>query len=783
MMPHPVRTALLLACLLGLALPAAPGHGRPLDPAGPLSSRAPSPIMAGGPIHSGPLDRASEAFLATHLPESRSAAQDWLEEQGLLGAGGAAGALQDDPFARVDECMQLEMAGAPDRGVPITPGASIAILKDGELAFTRGYGLRSAASEERVDTETIFRIGSTTKQMTAAAVMQLVEQGKVDLDAPVTRYLPEFELAPPYQASDISLHQLLTHTSGLPDNFFVPDLTISLESWIPALKRVSPHAPAGSFWNYSNPNFSLAGAVVERVAERPYNDYMADELWARLGMTRTTLYADEVRANGNFSQGHEGELIYQPEDFDWPAIGPAGTAFSTPSDMILWAQALMQQGGVILTPESASRMQTPHVPVGYIPWERYGYGIFVTDYQDMQDPTQIVTVYEHGGNVPGYSSQLFWIPERGFAVSILANTIRSLNGSAQCALQSIAGVQTQPVTPLRTGPEDWAPHVGSYAMTNSSLWPFSAQVKLEGESLLLDITDLGRSIFETRDYGLLPAIADTFRVDQNRDGQADSILTFTFMRDEADPSRVRYLRDRYVVGQRVGQFPASLAIQGDACADLPFVAERDMPELEIEAHGLAAPRVEQGIPYAQDDPDDPTSSSFKRDVEVRGGADMAWWAFAAQPGDMIASHLLRDMDGDGEFAYPSELVESGLSQANYSFLYPQDGLPAGQYQLWVQGIAVASEDATMLVEQLLFDGTALSLKGAPETLADGETGSFQVCADAGSELLDPAVGTVSLQYGAPPRRLRVMVDWTPAAAPPSLYLPSLWNVPWVGDLD
>lgn len=773
-----LAAAIGLLCGLSSALPAraispaeAGAHPRPglLDPdasAGPEVQGRPWPST--GQIGPSLLSDPARARLD---PESErpdpAALQAWVD------AVIADAPAQTDPFELVDACMAQDMQGNPDSPDDNTPGASLAISVGGEIVYQKGYGVKHADAGGEIDAETVFRIGSTTKQLTAAALMQRVEAGQVDLQAPITTYLPDVRLAPPYDMATITSEHLLTHSTGIPDQYWVVNHTLGLQDWLPYLQLSALHAPPGRFWNYANPNFSLAGAIVERLGGQPYPDYMAEQIFARAAMTHTTFYPALVEAGGNFATGHDGAQRLGPEAFDWPAIGPAGTAFSTPSDMLRWANLLMDGGGAVLSPASAAAMQAPHVPLDIRPWEHYGYGIFVTDFRDVADPEQIVTVYDHGGNVYGFSSQLFWVPERDFAVSILANTIRSLSGAAYCTLQAVAGVQPRSSADLVTGPEDWAAFEGTYAMMNTAMWPFTGRVHLDGETLRLDYSDIGRSPIVGRDYAMWPALADTFLLDSDEDGQPETTLVFTFMRDRATGERIEYLRDRLLVGHRVGQFPERVVLEGSGCAEIAITAERDMPELQVTASGLSTWSAESGLPLGQDDPADPTSASFKRDITVAGGADLFWLGIAAKPGDSIASYLMLDANGDDRFDFPGEVAVAGNAvQTNLQLLYATRPLPAGHYQLWVQGLEVADPEAGFDILPLTAMGDRLRLEAAPTALADGASHTLRVCADDVTGLETPALGSVTFRYGLPPRLVRVMVDWSPAAAP-TLYLPLL----------
>jgi len=200
-------------------------------------------------------------------------------------------------------------------------------------------------------------------------VMQQVEAGTVFLDDPVTRFVPELDIDGHIPADRITVHHLLTHTSGYPDLGFDPEGPTgdqALADWAADQSDVILHAPPGVFFNYSNPNFNLAGLVAERASGIPYGDYMQTRVFEPAGMTRTAFDPTAVIADGNYSYGHfeigSGiELIYAPDDYDNSVYAPAGYAFSTAGDLVGWALTLIDGGGDVLSQASADTMQTAHV--------------------------------------------------------------------------------------------------------------------------------------------------------------------------------------------------------------------------------------------------------------------------------------------------------------------------------------------------------------------------------------------------------------------------------------
>jgi len=442
----------------------------------------------------------------------------------------------------IDRCVERNMTRLN------APGAAVAVILDGELLYESGYGVKRQGGSILVNADTIFRIGSVTKMMTAAAVMQQVELGRVDLDAPVTDYIPEFEIGGRWPADRITVWHTLTHTTGIPD--LVNDLTSvgdeALSNWAQNQDGMELHAPPGSFWNYSNPNFMLAGLVAERASETRYRELYRESLWVPAGMHSTTFNPSEVLQWGNFATGYyydsaaDEEYFIAPRDFDLWAFGPAGVAFSTVGDLTRWALLLMDGGGPVLSPWSAATMQGPHQWMHYTPDLFYGFGIMLEEYQGLD-------VRQHGGNVIGFGTYLLWVPERRFAVALLTNVTSSLNEAAYCIVDEV--LDPIPVDPpdLFTDPLTWKRYVGDYVMTDFEGMTTDATIHLEGNRLMVTIVDPAVPGSSTT-WRLYQAFLDTFVYDS--DGDRTTETDFTFCSTRGKPGILKWIRNRQAVGER-----------------------------------------------------------------------------------------------------------------------------------------------------------------------------------------------------------------------------------------
>jgi CubicO group peptidase (beta-lactamase class C family) len=269
---------------------------------------------------------------------------------------------------------------------------ALAVIEGDRVVHQRGFGVADAR-DRPVTPQTLFRIGSNTKGFTALAIMQLVEQGKVDLDAPVQRYLPWFHLADTDASARITVEQLLHQTSGIPgsalyDSFVDPGLT--LEQYGRDLATVSPDRPVGSGFQYSNANYSLAGLLVEAVSGQTYADYVQQHIFDPLQMTRSAA-SPQGEAWLGLAQGHSwlfGLGPFPADDAFNQANLPAGYISSTAEDLSHYLVAQLNGGRYgstqVLSPGGVARLhQAPSGNEGYA----LGWGVGVRDGVHLADHT------------------------------------------------------------------------------------------------------------------------------------------------------------------------------------------------------------------------------------------------------------------------------------------------------------------------------------------------------------------------------------------------------------
>jgi D-alanyl-D-alanine carboxypeptidase len=308
-------------------------------------------------------------------------------------------------------------------------GAAVGVYQNGTLLVVKTYGLRDVAKNLPVDADTRFEIGSVTKQFTAAAILQLQEQGKLSIDDPIAKYLPAFP-----HASEITLRQLLNQISGLPNYTGMPDITTMMSTIPDATDKVVAYlnkpldfAP-GTKWEYSNTNYWVLGKVVSRASGMSYEDYVREHIFKPAGMTHSGFVSDES-SFGDFAipywQGpkNDGATQPAPQMFEsWP--GAAGAIVSTVGDLAAWDSALAS--GKIISHDSFVVMSSPgRLANGKL--TEYGMGLEVGSHEGH-------TRIGHGGGTPGSLTMNATYPNDRLDIIVLENNLRGQPGAVESAV-------------------------------------------------------------------------------------------------------------------------------------------------------------------------------------------------------------------------------------------------------------------------------------------------------------------------------------------------------------
>lgn len=371
-------------------------------------------------------------------------------------------AQQPPDLAPLDSLIrgELERSG--------TPGASVAVVANGRLVFAKGFGVANVETGTRVTTETLFRIGSVTKMFTGALLARLAELGRIDLQAPISRYVPELAGK---KVGTVTAHQLLTHTAGWLDNA-VPYGRMGEGALGEVMREVGDTlfmTEPGRVLSYSNPGYSMLGYVAEAAGGKRYATLMEELVLAPSGMTRST-FKPLVAMTMAFSQGHQGPPG-QPATMVRPftentAQWAAGFLMSTPTELARFAMMVMGNGTLegrpVLGANAVGQMVAGHAPV---PGQeasggRYGYGLIAGHRGSLR-------TLQHGGAINGFQANVVMVPDRGFAVVILTNRAGStLSGVVDRAAELVLGelpARPAPPTPRPPTAAEAAALVGSFA--------------------------------------------------------------------------------------------------------------------------------------------------------------------------------------------------------------------------------------------------------------------------------------------------------------------------------
>ena len=378
----------------------------------------------------------------------------------------------------------------------VSPGVSLAVIHDGEVIYERGYGMANLEQGVPIAPETVFRIGSTSKQFTAACVAILSLRGKLSLDDDIRKYLPEL---PAYE-KPITVRHLVHHTSGIRDylglaylsgksgdDFYTPEETVDMI----ARQRGLNFAPGGEFL-YSNSGYFLLGVIVARVSGKSLREFAQENIFEPLGMKNTHYHDDYTMIVKKRADGHaETEDGFKILNTTLNHVGDGGV-FTTVEDLFLWDQAfynhklgkelmdLLHQTGVL---NDGKELE-------------YAFGLNVGQYKGLK-------LVAHGGAFVGFRADLIRFPEEKFSVICLAN-LGSINPSRLCRQVAdvyLADKFTEEAAPeektaeaktsVILSPDELKNKIGKYTDEKES---FIADVSLKEDTLVVEARGLSFSI-------------------------------------------------------------------------------------------------------------------------------------------------------------------------------------------------------------------------------------------------------------------------------------------------
>jgi CubicO group peptidase (beta-lactamase class C family) len=434
------------------------------------------------------------------------------------------------------------------------PGLAIAVVKNDSVVYAQGFGVREVGKPDRVDTQTLFAIGSSSKAFTAAAVGMLVDEKKLTLNDPATRHLPSLELFDPYATRELTVRDLLSHRSGLARGDQLWYATSYDRDEI--LRRVRFLEPSWSFrsqFGYQNIMYLAAGQLIPALTRKSWDDFIDERIFTPLGMTRSNTSVRALPNVGNVAQPHAEiedkvrAIRYRNID----NIGPAGSINSNALEMAQWVRLQLNggvfQGDTLLSTRVVREMHTPHT---IIPTEgsfgnmaptanflTYGLGWILHDYRGRK-------VVQHGGNIDGMHALVGMLPEEKLGLVVLTN----LSGNALTyalmyrvfdaylggaptdwsaryrqrsdSTRAVAAKQREDLMKSRVAGTKPSLALAAYAGTYRNEMYGDAEVKLEQGELWITRGEAFVGRLEHWHY-------DTFRADWRDDAMGETFVTFS----------------------------------------------------------------------------------------------------------------------------------------------------------------------------------------------------------------------------------------------------------------
>lgn len=446
------------------------------------------------------------------------------------------------------------------------PGLAVAIVKDGQTVVAKGYGVRKLGDPTPVDARTLFGIASNTKLFTATALGLLVEEGKIEWDAPVVRYLPAFQMWDPSVTRELTVRDLLVHRSGLGlgagDLLWWPASTYGRKEITRRLRFIQPAASFRSAYAYDNVLYLVAGEVIEAISGQPWEDFVSRRILTRVGMTGSNVRHSAANASGNIATPHAAVdgSVRAIKPFDSDNTNPAGGINSSAEDMARWLTVQLAHGqlpdGSRLFSEATWRQLTslvtpiqiadppPELAALRPNFRGYALGLDLRDYRGRK-------ALMHTGGLPGYVSRVMMIPEERLGIAVLTNQESEaafdsiayriadhyLGGpatdwidayqKATARSKSTAETADSKTASTRNTASKPSLPLSKYAGTYTDAWYGDIAIAQEGEKLVMRFTHTPDLVGDMEHWQY-----DTFAVRwRDRELRADAFVTFSLTPD------------------------------------------------------------------------------------------------------------------------------------------------------------------------------------------------------------------------------------------------------------
>src|SRR5215207_57259 len=387
--------------------------------------------------------------------------------------------IKDPKFRKVAQKIVAEMKRLQ------VPGAAVGIWHKGK-EYTAGLGVTSVEHPLPVTADTLFQTGSISKTFTGTVLMQLVEQGKVHLDAHVKTYIPDFCVEDKDVSEKVTVRNLLTHMGGWVGDYFndFGNGDDALEKMVKDIAKLPQVHPLGTIWSYNNTGFNLASRIIEIVTKKPYEQALQEMLLDPLGLDMTFFYPSDILFTHRFVVGHQKIKNKVRVARPW-AIGRAGNGVggvvSTVRDLLKYARFHMSHGKKnVIAGKSLKAMRVPQADAG----ARGMMGItwLIREVGDL-------TAYSHGGATNGQQAYFFFVPEKDFACAILTNSDDGgviTAGVFAKALDIYFKAKSKLPKPIETSTVELKEYVGRYKIGTECF-----DLKVKGRQLIYHHIPLG----------------------------------------------------------------------------------------------------------------------------------------------------------------------------------------------------------------------------------------------------------------------------------------------------
>lgn len=311
-----------------------------------------------------------------------------------------------------------------------TPGAAIAIVKNGQVVFSKGFGKTASTSSESVNEHTIFRLGSVSKGFAPVLTGLLVEDGLLSWDDKVTKYLPDFYLANKKNTEELTIRNLLSHTTSLPKHAYTNLIEegYTFDEMVEELKTVDLIGKVGKHYSYQNVVYSLISDIVEKVTGKTYSELLEERVFTPLNMVQASANCEDFMAEDNIAFPHKnyGRKCV-PTDIleNYYTVVPAAGVNASITDMGKWLKAMMGYDSNFIQPHTLSEIfepviRTPRRNNQFAYWKYMKKAHYAMGWRVLDFPKEEKLIY-HSGYVNGYKTEIALHPTKDIGIAILSN--------------------------------------------------------------------------------------------------------------------------------------------------------------------------------------------------------------------------------------------------------------------------------------------------------------------------------------------------------------------------